>query len=699
MLRERKFKTQYNTEEDQIVTTFYLPALNEAISYDRAVGYFSISSLLYIIQGIGSLVEKKGKIRVICSPNLSAEDVEIIRKSYELKNDKIQNSLSKEIADNPLYKTREFILFSSLLEKNIIELKIAIKKDLGLYHEKIGIISDGINSLSFIGSLNETTNALFNNFESFDVYCDWLDEREAQRVLDKKNHFARLWDGHYSSIEVLDFPNAIKKELIELGEKAKQELKVKNETNVIEMPSTFKPRYYQEEAFKAWKNNRGKGLFTMATGTGKTLTALYTLHQINERVSRMLNVIVCPYQHLVEQWVEDIEKFNIKPVKCYSKYPNWESDVRIQMRLLNNGQINQSTLVCTNQTFASAKMQNLLKEFKCLKFIIVDEAHNAGTNTMKSALNSISYDFKLALSATPTRHRDEENTKFIFDYFGGEVFTLDLEEAIQKGFLCSYYYYPIIVQLNDVEYHEYEKLTTEIAKNIIEKDGKKIPNEYAKMLLIKRARIVAGAKDKLNKLSVVLKDKINEKNILIYCGATSVVEEDQSNDDSELIFGERQITEVTRLVGKDLGMKISKYTSEEDIDLRNEIIAMFTNQEINAIAAIKCLDEGVNIPSIETAIIMASSTNPKEYIQRRGRVLRQSPKTNKNYAYIYDMVCFPPVGKEEEAVSLIKTELRRVQEFGSISVNKIENNEFVQEMMRKYNIELGEDEDGEEFNT
>jgi superfamily II DNA or RNA helicase len=242
-----------------------------------------------------------------------------------------------------------------------------------------------------------------------------------------------------------------------------------------------------------------------------------------------------------------------------------------------------------------------------------------------------------------------------------------------------------------------------MGKNIITyPNGMKGLSQIGKQLAIKRSRIVAGAKAKLFALEQVIAPYIKQKNILVYCGATRIMRDDADVSETD-ISDERQIIEVTRILGDKLKMDVCRFTSEEPIDKRGQIKTDFANGILQALIAIKCLDEGVNIPSIRTAFILASTTNPKEYIQRRGRVLRlfnpdpiKRPELKKEFAEIYDFITLPMrldrvwMQTEEEVrrdSQLVKNELGRLKEFARLSMNPITSNTIIREIEEAYRID------------
>lgn len=350
-------------------------------------------------------------------------------------------------------------------------------------------------------------------------------------------------------------------------------------------------------------------------------------------------------------------------------------------------------LVTTNATYTSKHVQEQIGKIEGDILIVVDEAHNFGAMRLSRYLRD-DIKYRLALSATLERHGDEEGTQALYSYFGNKCIEYDLKRAIDEDKLTKYYYHPIIVSLSDDELEKYRELSAKISKACkFNEDGRAELSEAAKTLLIQRSRIVAGAIEKIAVLKELMKDYVNDNQILVYCGATKPYNPalDESESDDE---GERQIVMISKMLGLELGMAVRHFTSNESAKEREEIKAQFAETNpYQALIAIKCLDEGVNIPSIKTAFILASSTNPKEYIQRRGRVLRKYP--GKDYAVIYDFVTLPRPLNEVDAyednkseISLARREIARMKEFGYISQNPQETDKLIKEITVAYGLDM-----------
>ena len=695
---------EYRNLKCDVINDFYIPILSNAVMYKRAVGFFNSAALYEMAIGLRHLVEMQGKMELIVSPRLTEEDIQSITLGYKTREEVIERALLRDF-DEPKSKTefRKLNLLANLIAEGVLDIKVAFKinaNSAGIFHEKIGIVIDTEgNKVAFTGSMNETYSGLLQNYESIDVFCSWRDE-DYDRVNIKENAFDNLWDNLDTAMEVIPFPNVAVEKLrsYKMEETGSLFVEIQEEDDsqdvFFKIPTTIDLYDYQREAIKNWKNNNYCGIFDMATGAGKTFTALGALSSLSKNLNNNIAVvIVAPYQHLVEQWVEDIIQFNVKPIVAYS-YPGqkWRKQFSDAVTAYNVGAINNFCVIATNATFSLNDFQSILQKFKKNFAFVVDEAHNFGAAKLSSLLPKKAR-YRLALSATIERFRDEEGTSKLRKYFGKTCISFSLKEAIQKGFLTSYYYHPVVVYLNADEYEQYKEITKTIIRNGGASQENIEKNPYIEMLLIKRARIISGCKEKVSKLVEVMKPYSTDNYILVYCGATKY-----DNDSSELKDDDevRQIEEVNKRLYYDLGMKVHKFTSEESKEERDEIKRMFASgTELQVITAIKCLDEGVNIPAIKKAFILASSTNPKEYIQRRGRVLRRAK--GKEYAEIFDFITLPrplddvPFCSEEEIscdLSLVRKEFFRMIDFAETARNPFEIDKLKEDIQDAYNQNL-----------
>lgn len=326
-LIDLNIKSEYRSLIDNVVDDFYVPVLKESVLYQRAVGFFSSSALIAISKGVEGLISNGGKIQIIASPRLSQEDIDEIRKGYEVRK-VLERALLRGIeTHNSVEDTSRLSYIASLIANGVLDIKIAFlstNNEIAMYHEKMGIMNDiEGNAVAFSGSMNESENAFSANYESFDVFCSWTNEKE--RVFQKQMAFQAIWNDYEPGVETIDFPEAVKDRIYAFNNSLRRNsgLKTPEENSLPEdamfLPPDFKIRPYQESAIQNWKENGYCGIYDMATGTGKTLTALASIEQLfSDNHKRLGVVIVCPYQHLVEQWVEDIVRFGIKPIVGYS---------------------------------------------------------------------------------------------------------------------------------------------------------------------------------------------------------------------------------------------------------------------------------------------------------------------------------------------------------------------------------------------
>lgn len=692
---------EYRTLSVNMSQDFYIPLLKEAISYKRAVGFFSSTVLIGIAEGIFHLHKNGGHIQLIASPKLSEEDIVAINKGYQEREQIIQRSLERELQDvEQIFLLNRLNLLANLIANNILDLRIAVVQNssgIGMYHEKLGLIEDiKGNIVAFSGSMNESANALEANYESVDVFCSWY-MGDVDRVQCKKQFFEKIWSNTEENIQVYEFPE-FEQKFVEKYQKSdlaiavykeeQNEYVLKQQIGFIQ-PETIRLYDYQLEAIQNWQDNGYCGIFDMATGTGKTFTGLGALTRLSQFVSRLAVIIVCPYQHLVDQWVEDIQMFGVLPIVGHSnsKQKNYKQRLQNAVFAYQAGQKNFFTFICTNATFRAKWVQAEIEKLTDGTVLMVDEAHNFGTEALSKTLQK-NYKYRLALSATLDRHCDEEGTKKLRQFFGKTCIEYGLERAIAEGKLVPYDYHPVIVYLTEDELHAYQKITLQISRQLRKKNGKFVLTDMAKMLFIKRARIVAGAKNKLEVLREVMKEHREENYMLVYCGAASV-DIEANVDERE----QRQIDAISKMLNFDLDMRTAQFTSREDTSERKNRIEEFKNKDIQALVAIKCLDEGMNIPEIRTAFILASTTNPKEYVQRRGRVLRRAK--GKEKAVIYDFITLPrplddvmytadSLAKHE--LSLVKHELCRMMEFRDLAKNFYEADRLIDEIQDVYHL-------------
>ena len=429
------------------------------------------------------------------------------------------------------------------------------------------------------------------------------------------------------------------------------------------LPADLQLRSYQQQAISNWFKNQGRGTLKMATGSGKTITALAIVYQLYQQIGLQVAIVICPFRHLVNQWGRECEKFNLQPILACESIHKWQSKFSHQLARINTGQQKFLTIVTTNETLITPGFQSQLKYLPDRTLIIGDEVHNLGAKKRESSLPR-NVGLRLALSATPERHYDEIGTQNILDYFGDILqpeFTL--KDAIEQGALVHYLYYPILVELTQDESEQYLKLTRAITRKLLyQHQGRAVNHDEFDTaditpLLMQRSRLIGAAANKLTALKALMQDRLSTSHTLFYCG-------DGSSDST------RQLTAVTHLLGTELGYRVNTYTATTSLPDREQLRQQFESGALQGLVAIRCLDEGIDIPAIKHAVILASSTNPRQFIQRRGRILRPDP--GKDRATLYDMVVLPPeLDRDTLAIerNLLKKELLRLIEFADLADN------------------------------
>ena len=446
------------------------------------------------------------------------------------------------------------------------------------------------------------------------------------------------------------------------------------------LPEDLELRSYQQQAVSNWFKNQGRGTLKMATGSGKTITALAIAHQLYQQIGLQVLVIICPFRHLVTQWGRECEKFNLQPILACESIHKWQSKFSYQLARVNTKQQQFLTIITTNETLITPGFKSQLKYLPDRTLIIGDEVHNLGAKKRESSLPR-NIGLRLALSATPERHYDEIGTQSILDYFGDILqpeFTL--KDAIDCGALVHYLYYPILVELTEAESEQYLKLTRAITRKLIYKNHN-IPSNSDELdtpdltpLLMQRARLIGAAANKLVALKTLMAGRLNTSHTLFYCG-------DGSSNTTQ------QLTAVTHLLGQELGYRVNTYTSTTSLIDREQLRTQFESGALQGLVAIRCLDEGIDIPAIKHAVILASSTNPRQFIQRRGRILR--PDIGKERATLYDMVVLPPeLDRETLSIerNLLKKELLRLIEFADLADNAAAARSQLLTLQKRYGL-------------
>lgn len=738
------FRYQTNSEWEPV--GFFSEALCNATSFDLMLGFFSSSAINVLSYGFASFIYNGGKMRMIINDILSSDDISTISMANEPGELPYIDLRNLEQLTYTLNKRDKhfFECLAWLIRNNRIEVKIVrMVNGSGIAHTKCGTFSDGLNTVGFEGSVNFSLSALLHNKESLNVNCDWNGPADCGRIKSIQHSFERTFKGDDVDVEFIDAStlkvytshHSIKGldelltdelELIEETHErsisdtvktALQKAKVRvqraiDKINNIEKAKDNEPRFpyptgprpYQQQAFENWKDNRQKGLFVMATGTGKTLTSLNCLLEIYKSKGYYKAIILVPTITLVDQWEEECKKFHFRNiVKVCSKNKSWKSEldsIKLQEEFNYSETVPSYIIIATYASFARdaifKDLTSISPSITKKLLLIADEAHNMGSPRILNRLNGVKYVRRIGLSATPERQFDDRGNTLLRKFFGcGDskeyTFEFSMREAIDKGFLCRYNYYPHLVRLTDEEMSEYMKISLQLAK-FFNYDSESFPgsDDILMRLLLKRKRIVHKAANKQKIFEQILKERFNEtgslKYTLVYVpeGCKPDVEDADIYDESESLqdddYTESLINEYTSIV-----QAISPTTTVKKFvsgtGERNKILEDFASGDIEVLTSMKCLDEGVDVPRSELAIFCASTGNPRQFIQRRGRILRNHK--DKHRAIIHDLVVVPEISLVAENFkmerSLLASELRRVRDFAMLS----ENTDFAYEELRE----------------
>lgn len=694
-LSDLTLKTSYATMRDNLITSFYSPCLHHSVLYRRAVGFFTSRGLALAAQGVAHLIRNDGNMRLIASPLLEEEDENAINQGYEDRPALLQRIVVRSFQEVYDQLTSDRLnALAWLIASGRLDIRLALKMNSngtlsrGIFHEKTGIFSDvNGNKVAFSGSSNETVGGLVQNFEVIDVFWSWDDPQG--RVQEKSKHFDSLWNGNTTGLEIVDFTEA-SRDFLGAYRKAHRpqrdpldipgpEIPAPQAEHSPQLPPTIELRPYQLQARDRWFANHGRGILKMATGSGKTITALSIACRLSKELDLQCLVIICPYRHLVSQWSRECQRFGMNPILAHGGKATWFSGlVNTLLRQQESTISFFVTVITTISTFTREVFQQQLSRFPKKTLLIADEVHNMGAGIYRQQLpNSIG--LRLGLSATPERWFDDTGTQALTEYFGKILkpeFTL--RDALNSGALCPYRYHPILVDLTSSESIKYIDLSRKIATAMQNSDLDE-PNLRLNALLMKRSRLIAHAANKVSALQSLMMGRTEESHMLFYCG-DGIPERQLDN------AGLRHIEEVTRVLGKDLGIAVNTYTADESIEQREELRTRFQSGDLQGLVAIRCLDEGIDIPEVRTAFILASSTNPRQFIQRRGRILRQSP--GKQYAEIFDFLVKPPGESANFQLerTLLRRQLIRFAEFAKLALNHGEARSEIVALQRTYGL-------------
>ena len=661
--RDLNISTCYesNEQKTQLLDNFYIPVLEQSVKYYRIAGYFSSSALSVVAEGIEGLIKNNGKMYLLISPELSTEDYQIISEHGMLtESSSVFCNFSLEGIENDNLR-----MLAWLLDNQKLEIKVVVgkKSSNSLFHQKVGLFFDDCeNIVSFSGSINETAQAWINNIEEFKVFKSW-EYGQAEYVEADLSKFLAYWkDERREYAYVFDIPESIKDKIIHIKPRDVWDLnamwRYKKDKQIAKNTLSLFP--HQERAVSLWLRTGCSLLMEMATGTGKTRTAIGCLLEILKRKEPLLIIVATPQNTLSRQWQADFNHLHISVDKeeiIDGSNHSWRKDLELIMLDLNDHMINSAVIFTTHDTASSDKFTDIISrnKFGTKIMFIGDEVHAIGSENQRKALLD-EYEYRVGLSATPERMFDDNGTSVIRDYFGSKSFEFTIADALNtinpvtgRPFLNRFRYTPVFVSLTDEEKRKYKRINQQIAMLKSQED---YDEDQLQRLYDRRAEIGKNAQNKYAALENLI-DHMNPEQIF----DTILFVTDKQIETSFDILTSRKIKRAKITENESASRHVGRYGNTE----RQEIISQFVGRKLQVLVGIKCLDEGIDIPNARIAILMASSTNPREFVQRVGRVIRQAPE--KPISEIYDFVV-----DSDDAVLLSK-EARRAKLIAQNSVN------------------------------
>ena len=678
-------KPLYLLPRDGLSEEVLIPAFSGAIRARCMVGFFSSAALAEVAPGLATYIgAATGSFQLIISPFLTEADQQALaagtREPSEIATDFLTNNL---VSANALQE-HTLKCLSYLLALGRIEIRVALMKD-GLFHPKVWLFDDVNERLAVHGSSNMTRSGLRKNKEQITVSKSWSDPTQRYIADTLSTAFDTLWLDRDEDCLVIGMPQAIADELLRvypastlptedefkaLWEKARAishlvegipEL-IPKPADRFSVPQSLKwdqgPFAHQGNAVRAWADNGFKGTLEMATGSGKTITAMVAAHELQKQLNSLCIVIAAPYIPLIEQWSDEVVQFGLTPRNLSSA-----GGVHARTRLLQQikrrlrlGLATTEVLVVSHDTLCTAEFTGALEQMECPILLIADEAHNLGRSSFLAAPPAF-IEYRLALSATPIRQYDPEGSDALLAYFGDVVFRFTLAEAIGVC-LVGYDYFVHPVHLTATEMDDWRDLTGKIKQNAW-RQGETSPDDYLSKLFRDRRALLETAEGKVQELARLLdlRDLQALRHTLIY-----------TTDKAP-----QQLEAVNNLLNTK-GVLFHQLTAKETADRRlmRQVISAFKSGEIQVLTAKRVLDEGVNIPEIRTAFILASTTVERQWIQRRGRLLRMCPEIGKTHSEIHDLIALPAMSfgeGDDDSRAMLKSELRRMQEFARLARN------------------------------
>lgn len=671
-------KPLYAVPRDDIIGSVLRPGMRASAAVDCMVGYFDSQSLGLVAPGLADFINhSNGILRLIVSPQLPQGDIDALRRAA---NQDQRNALLQEAFDRLLDNAHGLqsdsvarhaqLCLGYLVSIGRLQLQVAVMRR-GIFHPKIWLFKDGQTTVAVHGSSNATRPGLMYNYENVNVSRPWRGDDAAITVRAYEQQFMRLWDHEDADAVVVPSNVALQAKIFQTPDgrppqegdferavAALHQTELGMGKSVLRVPSNLDldsgAFAHQGRAISAWRAAGYRGVLAMATGSGKTITALAALAGLDYS-RRKLIIVSAPFLPLVDQWSEGVRDFGVEPLALSGTQEAKLRRLYLALRALSLGAEIVQVCVVTNDFLVSPGMRELLREAPSSVDVVLvaDEMHNLGRRAFLEDPPTRA-DMRLGLSATPRRQYDDEGTEALFEYFGPVCFEYSLAEAIGTC-LVPYDYHIHSVQLADDEFDEYERLTQRLVQLGHSQDATAAVSEEARVVLIKRRAVVEGAREKLTVLAQLLAERSSQ------AGGALIYATDKMPD---------QLRAVNRIL-RDAGYRYHQLTYEETGGRRGakQILRDFAAGKYEFLTAKRVLDEGVDVPEVVEAFLLASNTVERQWIQRRGRILRRCDSIGKQSADLHDFVVLPSDRNSSAGKALLRGELRRCQEFAALSSN------------------------------
>ncbi len=721
-----------SSTSDMIPFEFFGEVIPISKKIQFKLGYFSSTSISTLSYGFAQFIYNGGTIDFLINHFVSENDYKLINDEFVLEPD-FYNSIQQNILNdierlNDVLTKKQVSHFYNclryLIDHNRISIIPVTTKNGEISHYKEALFWDTEdNIINIVGSCNFTYKGIVCNGESFVINRSWGEASERANIKNEIKDYEKIFKKESKDFIYLNpekLINIIKQKSISLDEKqlldeelnlvelnneayTEEEHKIKKVNNALKekfnktvfqivneprFPPPYKPREYQVNAYNNWVGNDFTGVFGMATGTGKTKTSLNCVLNEYKKTNTYFAVILVPSIALLNQWEEEVLSFNFLNIIKIGGGNNWEKEFSNYVSNFNAGLRKNIVIISTYASFTSSKFQKYFKKVEQEFILIADEAHNMGAKNIKAAMNNSLIKKRIGLSATPKRIYDPEGTEFIDTFFNDKepyTYSFSMKEAMDNDFLCNYKYYPVIVELNEDELEEYIEISKKLLKFFDFEKGEFKKDPIVEILLLKRKNIIHKANNKIECFRNILLElkQINKlKYIFTYIPEGYVYEEDGTSErmlNKFLVAGHEMLP----------NLKMNSYIA--DGQNLNDLLRGFSEGKIDMLFAMKMLDEGVDVPRAEVGIFASSTGNPRQFIQRRGRLLRKHD--DKPFATIYDMVVIPRLNDNNVELynmerNLVQNELRRVGYFASLALNFYDSKQALEHVCFKYDLDL-----------